>query len=193
MSKKSEKSKSELAVEAQAKQDELANELGVTSDELAVIQSFSAIVVNRMQAAPTEPYVSAAETHIMKRFPNNQEAIEALQVDNIEHFAQTWVEDCSIGRAIGGLTFPAPLDKAKTGLAGASRRLNTSPGDEAAEVNYAKATKWLTQMQCQSQYKEALTPIFEALYRVQTGSFYKAPEKTEAAVTGDDSLNVLMG
>lgn len=193
MTKKSEKSVSERAVEAQAKQDELANELGVSNDELTIVRSFVELLVNRVDAAPTEPFVSSAETHIKKRMLNNDEAIQALGVDMIEHRALEWVEDNSIGRAIGGLTYPAPLDKAKQSLAGAARRLTASPGDPAVEVSYAKAVRWLSQMQCQAQYKEALAPIFQAVYRIHRGSLYAAPDQTEAATTSDESLNVLMG
>lgn len=193
MTKQSEKSVSERAVEAQAKQDKLANELGVSNDELAIVQSFVGLLVDRFDGAATEPFVSSSETHIKKRMPNNDEAIQALGVDMIEHRAQEWVEDNSIGRAIGGLTYPAPLDKAKTSLAGAARRLTASPGDEAVEVSYAKAVRWLAQMQCQAQYKEALAPIFQAVYRIHRGAFYAAPDQTVSATTSDESLNVLMG
>lgn len=193
MKTKSEKSNSERAVEAQAKQDKLAGELGVSNDELVVIRSFSELLTNRLDAAPTEPFVSSAETHIRKKMLNNEQAIEALQIDMIESFAQNWVEDNSIGRAIGGLTYPAPLDKAKTSLAGAARRLHASPGDTDVEISYAKAVKWLAQMQCQAQYKEALAPIFEAVYRLQRGGMYAAPDQTVAATSSDESLNMLMG
>ncbi len=193
MISKSKKSVSERAVEAQAKQDKLAAELGISNDELTIVQSFVGLLVDRFDGAATEPYVSSAETHIKKRMPNNDEAIEALQTDMIEVRAQEWVEDNSIGRAIGGLTYPAPLDKAKTSLAGAARRLTASPGDANLEVSYAKAVRWLSQMQCQAHYKEALAPIFQAVYRIHRGAFYAAPEKTVSAETSDESLNVLMG
>ena len=193
MNAKTKKSVSERAVEAQAKQDKLANELGVLNDELAIVQSFVGLLVDRFDTAATEPFVSSAETHIKKKMLNNDEAIQALGVDMIETRAQEWVEDNSIGRAIGGLTYPAPLDKAKTSLAGAARRLTASPGDANLEVSYAKAVRWLAQMQCQAQYKEALAPIFEAVYRIHRGAFYAAPDKTESATTSDESLNVLMG
>lgn len=181
------------AEDAQAKQDKLANELGVSDDELVVIRNFCELLGNRIDAAPTEIFVSSAETHIKKRMIHNERAVEALQVDDIEQNALMWVENNSIGRAIGGLTYPAPLDKAKTSLAGASRRLNASPGDSDVEVSYAKAVKWLSQMQCQAQYKKALTPIFEAVYRIQSGGLYAAPDQTMAATTSDESLNMLLG
>ena len=193
MNAKDKKAQSERAVEAQAKQDKLAGELGVSNDELVIIRSFSELLSNRIDAAPTEPFVSSAETHIKKKMLNNEQAHEALMIDKIETFAQNWVEDNSIGRAIGGLTYPAPLDKAKTSLAGASRRLNASPGDTDVEISYAKAVKWLAQMQCQAQYKEALAPIFQAVYRLQRGGMYAAPDQTVAATTSDESLNMLMG
>jgi len=193
MKAKSKKTQSERAVEAQTKQDNLANELGVSKHELNCIANFVDVLANRFDAAATEPFVSSAETHIKKKMLNNDEAIQALGVDMIETRAQEWVEDNSIGRAIGGLTYPAPLDKAKTSLAGAARRLTASPGDANLEVSYAKAVRWLAQMQCQAQYKEALAPIFEAVYRIHRGAFYAAPDKTESATTSDESLNVLMG
>ena len=186
MTKKSEKSVSERA-------SELAGELGVSTDELAIVNSFVDLLVKRVETTPTEPFVSSAETHIRKRMPNNDEALQALGVDMIEMRALEWVEDNSIGRAIGGLTYPAPLDKAKQSLAGAARRLTASPGDEACEVSYAKAVRWLSQMQCQAQFKEALAPIFQAVYRIHRGAFYAAPDQTVAATTSDESLNVLMG
>jgi hypothetical protein len=193
MTTKSKKTQNERAIEAQAKQDKLAAELGISNDELTVVKSFVELLVNRFDGAATEPFVGSAETHIKKRMPNNNEAIEALGVDMIETRAQEWVEDNSIGRAIGGLTYPAPVDKAKQSVAGAARRLTASPGDEAAEVSYAKAVRWLAQMQCQAQYKEALAPIFAAVYRIHRGAFYAAPDQTESATTADESLNVLMG
>lgn len=181
------------AVDAQAKQDKLAGELGVSNDELTIIRSFCEVITNRVDAAVTEVFVSAAETHIKKRMVHNEQAVDALQVDYIEINALQWVEDNSIGRAIGGLTYPAPLDKAKTSLAGASRRLNASPGDSDVEISYAKAVKWLAQMQCQAKYKEALAPIFQAVYRIQSGGLYAAPDQTVAATTSDESLNMLLG
>ncbi len=193
MNNKDNKSTSERAVEAQTKNDLLANELGVSDAELNIVRSFVDMIADRIDAAPTEVFVSSAETHIKKRMGNNEQAIEALSVDMIEHRAQEWVENNSIGRAIGGLTYPAPLDKAKTSLAGASRRLQASPGDEYIEVSYAKAVRWLAQMQCQAEFKEALAPIFQALYRVQTGAIYAAPDQTVTATTSDESLNILMG
>jgi hypothetical protein len=193
MNTKAKKSVSERAVEAQAKQDKLADELGVSNDELTVIRSFVELISDRVDAAPTEPFVSSAETHIKKRMLNNDEAIQALGVDMIEPRALEWVEDNSIGRAIGGLTYPAPLDKAKQSLAGAARRLTASPGDAAVEVSYAKAVRWLSQMQCQAQYKEAIAPIFQAVYRIHRGALYAAPDQTVQATSSDESLNVLMG
>ena len=192
MSKKTE-DVNKQAQAAQANTDKLADELGVSKAELVVIRKFAELLSNRVDAAPTEPYVSSAETHIKKRMVHNEQAVEALQVDIIETNALHWVEDNSIGRAIGGLTYPAPLDKAKTALAGASRRLNASPGDSDVEVSYAKAIKGLAQMQCQAQYKEALAPIFQAVYRVQTGGLYAAPDQTVAATSSDESLNMLLG
>lgn len=183
----------EQAQAAQANLDRLAGELGVSDDELGIIRSFCEVLTKRVDAAATEPFVSAAETHIKKRMVHNEQAVEALQVNLIEINALQWVEDNSIGRAIGGLTYPAPLDKAKISLAGASRRLNASTGDSDVEVSYAKAIKWLAQMQCQAKYKDALAPIFQAVYRIQTGGFYSAPDQTVAATTSDESLNMLIG
>ena len=193
MNAKDKKAQAERAVEAQAKQDKLANELGISNDELKVVKAFCGLISKRADAAPTEPFVSSAETHIRKKMLNNEEAIQALGVDMIEIRALEWVEDNSIGRAIGGLTYPAPLDKAKQSLAGAARRLLASPADEALEVNYAKAVRWLSQMQCQAQYKDAFAPIFQAVFRIQRGAFYAAPDTTVTATSSDESLNVLMG
>lgn len=178
---------------AQANQDKLASELAVSDDELDIIRAFCGVLTDRVDAAATEPFVSSAETHIKKRMIHNEQAVEALQVDFIEINALQWVEDNSIGRAIGGLTYPAPLDKAKTSLAGATRRLNASPGDSDVEISYAKAIKWLAQMQCQSKYKEAMAPIFQAVYRIQSGGMYSAPDQTVTATTSDESLNLLLG
>ena len=193
MNEKEQKNQAERAVVAQAKQDRLAGELGISDDELKVVSAFCSLLTNRVNTAPTQPFVSSAETHIRKKMLNNEEALQALGVDMIEIRALEWVEDNSIGRAVGGLTYPAPLDKAKASLAGAARRLLASPGDEALEVNYAKAVRWLSQMQCQAQYKDALAPIFQAVFRIQRGAFYSAPDQTVMATSSDESLNVLMG
>jgi len=48
-------------------------------------------------------------------------------------------------------------------------------------------------MQCQAQYKKALAPIFEAVYRINRGAIYAAPDTTEQATSSDESLNILMG
>lgn len=192
MSKKTE-DVNEQAQAAQAKTDKLASELGVSNEELAVVRLFVDVVKDRLDAAPTETFVSSAETHIKKKMPNNDAALKALMVDKIETFAQNWVEDNSIGRCINGLTYPAPLDRAKSSVAGASRRMISSPDDPDVEVSYAKAMKWLAQMQCQAQYKKALAPIFEAVYRINRGAIYAAPDTTEQATSSDESLNILMG
>ncbi len=192
MSKKTE-DVNKQAQTAQAKTDKLASELGVSDNELTIIQQFCGLLSDRIDAAPTETFVSSAETHIRKKMPNNGEALVQLGVDMIEIRALEWVEDNSIGRAVGGLTYPAPLDKAKQSLAGAARRLTASPGDEVVEVSYAKAIRWLSQMQCQAQYKEALAPIFQAVYRVHRGAIYTAPDQTVQATSSDETLNVLMG
>jgi len=192
MSKKTE-DVNKQAQAAQANIDKLASELGVSDNELTVIQAFVGLLSDRIDAAPTEVFVSNAETHIKKKMPNNTEALVQLGVDEIEIRALGWVEDNSIGRAVGGLTYPAPLEKAKQSVAGAARRLTASPEDEAVEVSYAKAIRWLSQMQCQAQYKEALAPIFQAVYRVHRGAMYTAPDQTVPATSSDETLNVLMG
>jgi hypothetical protein len=190
--KKQEKDRSEQAVLAQAVSNALAGELGVSDKELIVIRAFVDVVNARVKSAAVEPFSSSAETHVRKRFPNNEDALAQVDVTLIETLAQKWVEDACLGRAIAGLEYPAPIQRAKESVASVARRLTASPGDEAVELSYAKAIKWLAQMQCQGVYKAALAPLFQAVYRVQTGSMYKAPDKTELATTPDDSLNTLM-
>jgi hypothetical protein len=46
-------------------------------------------------------------------------------------------------------------------------------------------------MKVQAEYKTALEPIFHALYRIQTGKLYAAPDQTVVAVAADETLNLL--
>ena len=53
MTTKSKKTQNERAIEAQAKQDKLAAELGISNDELTVVKSFVELLVNRFVGAAT--------------------------------------------------------------------------------------------------------------------------------------------
>lgn len=192
MTKKTQQSLSERAVEAQANKINLADELGLTKEEFKTISAFAALIAKRMDAAPIEPLLSAAEFHIGKRFPNNAEAVEVIDADYICTMASSYVEKSSMGYSAGNMEKPAPIDDAKSKFARASTRVTASPGDKDREVSYAKQLRWLTQMQVQQAYKDALNPVFQAVYWIHTGQKYNAPDRTQEAVSADESLAILM-
>jgi len=194
MTKKTEKTLSERAVEAQANTTDLASELGLTKDELKTITAFEKLLQARIDAAPVDPMLSAAELHIQKKFPNNSEAQGEIDQHEVDRRALEYVENSCLGYPSSNLMKPAPVEKAKQDVIAASHRILASPNDANREVSYAKALRWLTQMQVQQQYKDALGPIFDALHRVHRGYRFNAPDKTQEAVaTTDEALNILMG
>lgn len=193
MTKKTEKTLSERAVEAQANTTDLAEELGLTKAELKTIRDFESLIQSRIDAAPVDPMLSAAELHISKKFPNNSEAKDAIDQHDIDRRALEYVENTCLGYPSSNLMKPAPIEKAKNDVIAASHRILASPNDDAREVSYAKALRWLTQMQVQQQYKDALGPVFDALHRVHRGYKFNAPDRTQEAATTDESLNILMG
>jgi len=191
MSKKAEQTISERAVEAEAKHSELPSELGLSNDEFEVVQAFATLIEDRVIAAPVEPFIAEAETHIRKKFPNNEAAIDAVCEFNIDAKSLEFVERYSLGSAVGNLRRPPKLDEAKIQLAKASTRIVASPADQDRQVQYAKSIRWLAQMKVQAEYKLALEPLFHAVYRIQTGMLYNAPDQTVDAVPADDTLNLL--
>lgn len=189
---KKEKTLTERANEAQANQTDLAGELGLTKAEVKIITDFSNLCRKRTDSAPVDPMLSAAELLIQKRFPNNQDAQEKINQNKIDDDALKFVENSCFGYPSSNLLKPAPVEKAKEDVIGASHRLLSSPDDRDREVSYANAVRWLTQMQVQQQYKDALGPIFEALHRIHRGYKFNAPDRTQNAVENDETLAILM-
>lgn len=193
MTKKDEKTLSERAVEAQANKTDLASELGLTKDEIKTVTDFSNLIQSRVDAAPVDPLLSAVELHIQQKFPNNAEAKNEIDQTQIDDDALRYVENSCLGYPSSNLSKPAPIHKAKEDVIRASHRILASPNDANREVSYAKAMRWLTQMQVQQQYKDALGPIFEALHRIHRGYKFNAPDRTQEAVETDETLKILMG
>lgn len=192
MTSKSSKTLSERAVEAQANKTDICEELGLTKDEMKVISAYVSLIRDRINSAPVETLTAAAEKTIRKKFPNNERALEVVDQNIIDDAALKYVEDSAFGYPAGNLSKPAPVSEAKTQLARASAQVVASPADEYREVSYAKALKWLAQMQVQQQYKDALSPVMHAVHHLHRGYKWQAADRTEAAVPADESLAILM-
>lgn len=184
---------SERAVAAQANKTDLADELGLTKAEVKTITDFSNLLRTRQESAPVDPMLSAVELHIQQKFPNNSEAQDSIDQTRIDDEALRYVENSCLGYPSSNLLKPAPVDKAKEDVVRASHRILASPNDADREVSYAKSMRWLTQMQVQQQYKDALGPIFDALHRIHRGYRFNAPDRTQEAVETDETLKILMG
>lgn len=181
----------ERAKLADAVHSELPSVLGITNDEFEVVQAFATLIADRLDAAPVEPFIAAAELHVQKLFPNNDEAVAAVCDFPIDAKALEFVERYSLGSAVGNLQRQPKLDDAKTQLAKANTRMTAAPADQERQIQYAKSVRWLAQMKVQIEYKAAWLPVFHALYRIQTGAFYNAPDQTQDAVPDEVSLNIL--
>lgn len=192
MTKKDEKTLSERAVEAQANKTDLCAELGLTKDELKIITAYVGVIQKRINSAPVEPYTSAAELTVAKKFPNNDEAQCIIDQNMIDDAALKYVEDSAFGYPAGNLAKAAPIEDAKSQFARASAQCIASPSDKGREIGYAKSVRWLTQMQVQQQYKDALNPVLQAVHQVHRGYRWQAPDRTQSAVPADESLAILM-
>lgn len=168
-----------------------ASVLGLTDEEYEVVQAFGQILSDRIESAPTAIFVATAETFIAKRMPGEANQT-ALKADSIEIDALLFVEDKSIGGAIGSLKYTTPIEGAKQQVGKAQYRLTCSPGDPDCEKAMVRAIRWLAQMKSQDAFKTSLLPIYNALYAVQSGgAIYQAPDQTFTSADAD--LEALMG
>jgi len=193
MNTRTEKADSDRQVEVQANLSKsIAETLGITGDDLEIIQAYVGLLSKRIEAAPVAPIVAEAETHIRKKFPNNDKALEQVDPTKIDDEALKYVEDSAFGFPVGNLRTPAPIDKAKTDFGMASTRVIASPADTDRELSYAKALRWLAKMRVQQVYKDALSPIFEIVHHERRGYRYAKPDETVEAIAADDTLKTLM-
>jgi hypothetical protein len=175
----------------QANTAAVAETLGITPEEMQVVVAYVNVLAKRIEAAAVAPITAEAETHIRKKFPNNDEAVEAVNQTKIVDEATKFVEDSVFGFPIGNLSKPAPIDKAKTDFAQASMRCISSPGDTDRQLGYAKALRWLAKMRVQQAYKDALSPVLELVHHERRGYKWIAPDQTVGAVSADDTLKLL--
>lgn len=193
MTNKDSKSQTERAQEVQANSTPLAQELGLTEDELTTITAFCGIIQNRIDAAPIEPFLAEAELHIRTKFPNNQDAQDLIDQNQIEDRALKFVEDSALGYPSGNLAKPAPVADAKNQVNRANVQCIASPADTDRQCSYAKSIRWLAQVTVQQAFKDALEPVFNGVHQVHRGYKWTAPDQTQKAVTSDQTLNLLMG
>jgi hypothetical protein len=189
---KKDKTMNERAVEAQANKTDVCEELGLTKDEVKIITDYVGLCQKRINQAPVEPISSKAELVVQKKFPNNDEAQSTCTGTVIDDAALKYVEDAAFGYPAGNLEKPAPIEDAKQQMIRASTRLIASPSDRYREISYAKAVKWFAQMQVQQQYKDALSPVLQAVHHIHRGYKWQAPDQTQNATTGDEALNDLI-
>jgi len=192
MNTRTDKAMSERAVVAQENTIEVAETLGITKQELKTICDYVALCDKRIKKAAVEPITAEAELHIRTKFPNNDKALEKVVQTEIDDDALKYVEDSCFGFPAGSLDRPSPIPKAKTDFTSAVMRCVASPSDKDREISYAKALKWLAQMRVQQEYKDALNPVFQMVHHERRGFKWAAEDKTQLAVTTDDSLKTLM-
>ena len=193
MSKQTEKAIIGYRVDStQANTAEIAKTLGVTNEELDIVVAYVDLLAKRLKAAPDVLSTAECETHIRKRFPNNDKAVECVEQTKIIDEALKFVEDSAFGFPVGNLTKETPIDKAKADFARASMQVVSSPADPDRELSYAKALRWLTKMRVQQAYKDALSPIFELVHHERRGYKWTAPDQTVNAASADSVLKTLM-
>ena len=108
--------------------------------------------------------------------------------------ALQFVINSMFGFPAGNMAKPAPIDDAKAQFARASTRVVASPDDQIRQVGYASALKWMTQMYCQQEFKDALNPISQAVYWIYSGAKWQDnTDRTDSAVPADESLAAIMG
>ena len=184
----------EAAAEALARQEQLAKELGVTMHELRVFTDFLNVYNGRLDGAPTAILVGTAETNIRQRMPNNAEACDPNAFEMIESQAAQFAGDGVFKSALWGLNRENPkLADAVKDYNGANARLMRNPGDTSLEATYASRVKWLTRLKCQDAQRDALKPIFEALFRLQTGGAFIESDTTQSEAATASPMSILTG
>lgn len=176
----------------QADTGQVAETLGLSKADTKIIVAYTSLIKNLLAKAPVAPITGEAETHIRKRFPNNDEAVETINQDDIDKKALDFVEKSAFVFPVGNILKEAPIEKAKVDFSSASMRVVSSPADTDREISYAKALRWLAQMRVQQEYKDALSPVLELVHHEMIGRPYMAPDQTVDAATADDSLKMLM-
>jgi len=177
-----------------AQREKAAAELSLSIAEYDAIVAFVEVFTNRLNEAPTEPLVSAIDTHLRTKMPHNEEATNEDALNSIEFDAAGYVIDNILGGSIESCLFRGTaLSKAKGQVETANGRLLNSAGDEKVESYYAGRLRWLTQLQCQVAMKETVQPLFEAVYALQTGKQYEGKQQAATPrVVADASLALLM-
>lgn len=188
MKNKAEKSVSERAVEAQANKVDLATEMGLTKAEFKVISDFNELLMKRIEAAPVEPITAKAETLSQAKFPNNDSAQREIDVIAIEDRALEFVLNSALGYPSLNLRKPAPVEDAGNQLSSVEIRLMSSPGDEDLQRLLAKKIAWFSQMRCQREFKNQLSPVFTTLHRLHRGYDYQGKEGVVDAVANANSV-----